>query len=161
MAANASSNASPLDPRGGPVDTQARSALSNGPVLLYDGECGVCSRSVQWILAHEQVTSLRFAALQSTMGRHLRSLAQVPEDVDSLLWIESSEHGVTAKKWSTSVIAALEYVGGPWRALTIIRFIPPPIRDFGYRLFASHRKQFAPTACLLPSAEERARFLDT
>jgi len=136
-------------------------SLKEGPVLLYDGECGVCSRSVQWILEHENSTSLRFASLQSDVGRGLRAEAQIPDGIDSLLWVEE-ENGVTrARKWSSSVVSALLYVGGPWRVVAWFRFIPRPIRDFGYRLFAKHRQKFAPTTCLIPAPETRTRFLDS
>lgn len=135
--------------------------LVDGPVLLYDGDCGVCSRSVQWILNHERSDSLRFAALQSEVGKKLTRTAQVPADVDSLLWVEQERGQVVARKWSSSIIATLDYVGGPWRLLTFIRFIPRPIRDFGYRLFAAHRLKVASPSCLIPTPETRARFLDS
>lgn len=134
--------------------------LDAGPVLLYDGECGVCNRSVQWILAHERESTLRFAPLESEIGRSLTRCAQVPGEVDSLLWIETKDHAVVARKWSDSVVATLEYVGGPWRLLAVIRFIPRPIRDFLYKAFARRRLQVASPTCLVPPAESRSRFLD-
>jgi DCC1-like thiol-disulfide oxidoreductase len=51
--------------------------LRDGPILLYDGNCGVCSQAVQWVLAHERSHSLRFAPIESTVGSELRSLAGV------------------------------------------------------------------------------------
>lgn len=134
--------------------------LEDGPVLLYDGECGVCSASVQWILKHERQHKLRFAALQSSLGDTLRQQARVDDTVDSLLWIErSQEGGAQAALWSGAVIEVLDYVGGPWRWLSALRFVPRFLRDAGYRWFARHRTQFAPTSCLLPPPETRARFL--
>ncbi len=135
--------------------------LQEGPVLLYDGECGVCSRSVQWILTHERSDSLRFAALKSPIGQRLAMEAQVPEQIDSLLWVESTENGVVARFWSNAVFATLKYVGGPWRLLSVFRLLPQNWRDFGYRLFAKHRLKVAPSSCLIPPPESRARFLDT
>jgi predicted DCC family thiol-disulfide oxidoreductase YuxK len=135
-------------------------SLEEGPVLLYDGECGVCNRSVQWILDHERKATLRFAPLQSGLGKRLTREAGVDEEIDSLLWVESQEGSVRARKWSGSVLATLNYVGGPWSALGILRVIPAPLRDFAYRLFARHRLKVAPQACLLPPPETRARFLD-
>lgn len=133
--------------------------LAEGPVLLYDGECGVCSGSVQWILAHERRHDLRFAALQSDLGRSLRLHAQIPEDVDSIIWIEAKGDQLHAKKWSNALVVVFKYVGGPWQMLSWIRVVPPPLRDAAYRLFAKHRLKFAPTSCLLPPPQTRARFL--
>lgn len=138
-----------------------RELLNDGPILLYDGECGVCSRSVQWILAHERRHSLRFAPLKSALGRALSAEAKVSEDVDSLLWVEASEHGVRARFWSNAVFATLGYVGGPWRLLALLKVVPTPVRDYFYRTFARHRLKVAPPVCLVPRAEARARFLST
>jgi len=134
--------------------------LSKGPVLLYDGECGVCTRSIQWILRHERSQTLRFAALQSQVGKHLIRRANIPENIDSLIWVQQPAGELQARIWSGAVIEALRYVRGPWSTLALMRFIPRPLRDFGYRLFARHRLTFSPKACLLPTPETRARFLD-
>ncbi len=134
--------------------------LSEGPILLYDGECGVCSGSVQWILAHERAHNLRFAALQSEIGKQLRERAKISQQVDSMLWVEGHGDQVLAQLWSSAIVSVLEYVGGPWRILTWIRFVPRPLRDSAYRLFAKHRLKFAPTNCLIPPPETRARFLN-
>lgn len=133
--------------------------LKDGPILLYDGECGVCNRSVQWILSHERNHSLRFAPLQSPIGRELRAQGKVPEEVDSLLWMEESENGVVARFWSSAVFSTLRYVGGPWRFLVFLKVVPAPVRDLLYRLFARHRLKIAPKVCLVPRLEARSRFL--
>src|ERR1051326_1154543 len=39
------------------------------PVLLYDGVCGFCNKSVQLILDHDRQGSMRFAALQGDYGQ--------------------------------------------------------------------------------------------
>lgn len=135
-------------------------ALRSGPVLLYDGQCGVCNQSVQWILAHERNHSLRFLALESEQGRSLVKSAGVSADIDSILWIEWSDEGLHTRKWSDSLIAVLNYVGGPWRILAQIRWIPAPLRNAAYRLFAKHRLKMASPACLVPTAATRQRFLD-
>jgi predicted DCC family thiol-disulfide oxidoreductase YuxK len=133
--------------------------LKDGPVLLYDGECGVCNRSVQWILNHERTHSLRFAPFESPLGRKLMSEARVPEDIDSLLWLEQSKDGVLARFWSGAVFSTVRYVGGPWRLLLLLKVVPRPLRDLAYRLFARHRLKVAPKACLIPQADARSRFL--
>jgi predicted DCC family thiol-disulfide oxidoreductase YuxK len=133
--------------------------LQAGPILLYDGECGVCSGSIQWILAHERPNHLRFAALQSDLGKRLRAHTNVPENIDSVLWIETKDGQVKARQWSSALVSVLCYIGGPWRLLAGIRIIPRPLRDAAYRLFARHRLKFAPTSCLIPPPETRPRFL--
>ncbi len=138
---------------------QATELLQAGPILLYDGSCGVCSQAVQWVLKHERQTSLRFAPLEGPIGRELRALANVPEGVDSLLWTEMRDGGVHADIRSSAALRVVEYVGGPWRLLAAFRIVPRFIRDACYRAFANVRYRIAAQACLLPTPEERARFV--
>ena len=133
--------------------------LQTGPVLLYDGTCGVCSQAVQWILQHEQGHSLRFAALESNLGSALREAAQVPETVDSVMWVELRAGRAHADLCSGAILRVLGYVGGPWRWLTVLRFVPRALRDAGYRAFAKVRYRVRDRSCLIPTPQERVRFL--
>jgi predicted DCC family thiol-disulfide oxidoreductase YuxK len=133
--------------------------LEDGPVLLYDGSCGVCSQAVQWVLAHERAHSLRFAPLESAVGSELRARAGVASDVDSLLWIELCDGHAHAEIRSSAMLRVLGYVGGPWRLFSVLRFVPAFVRDAGYRAFAKVRYRIRAQSCLVPTARERARFL--
>ena len=137
----------------------ARDTLKDGPILLYDGSCGVCSESVQWVLRHERSHELRFAALESALGGMLRALAGVAADEDSVVWVEWRDGAVRAELRSTAVLRVLGYVGGPWRWLTVFGAVPRFLRDAVYRGVAKIRYRLRAQACLVPTAEERARFL--
>ena len=139
--------------------TTATETLQAGPILLYDGSCGVCSESVQWVLRHERGHSLRFAPLEGPVGSELRTLAGVAVSEDSVLWVEWRNGRVRADLRSAAVLQVLGYVGGPWRWFTVLRFVPAFLRDFGYRAFAKVRYRIRARACLVPTAEERARFI--
>lgn len=141
--------------------TPSPDVLQDGPVLLYDGSCGVCSAAVQWVLAHERSHSLRFAPLESALGRELRTLAGVPANVDSVLWTELRDGKVRAEVRSSAMLRVLGYVGGPWRWLTALRILPAFVLDLGYRAFATLRYRVRAQSCLVPSAEERLRFLSS
>ncbi|HEY0469433.1 MAG TPA: DCC1-like thiol-disulfide oxidoreductase family protein [Polyangiaceae bacterium] len=134
--------------------------LRDGPILLYDGSCGVCSQAVQWVLAHERAHSLRFAPIESAVGNELRALAGVAADLDSMLWTELRDGRVHADTRSTAILRVLGYVGGPWRWLLALRVVPAFVRDAGYRSFAKVRYRIRAQSCLVPSAQEKLRFLD-
>ena len=133
-------------------------ALSRSPVLLYDGSCGFCASSVQWVLRHDRRGTLRFAALQGETARPI--LAAHPElaGVDSVVWV--SDEGEVRLR-SDAAIAVAWYLGGWWGFLgTLAVGIPRGIRDWGYDLIAKHRHTLiSDPACLLPTPAERARFL--
>jgi len=140
--------------------------LGRGPVLLFDGECGVCASSVQWVLAHERSETLRsetlrFAALQSPAGRALSTGAGLARDVDSLIWLEANGLAVRVDYYADAVRSVLRYVGGPWRFLLVLLTVAPrPLRDLGYRLFARHRQVVAARQCLIPTPTQKARFFE-
>ena len=136
-----------------------------GPVLYYDGECGVCTRSVELVLRHDRRGTLRFASLRGAPGAAL--LARHPElaGVDSLCWVEDGEGGTGKGERvlvrSEAVLAVARYLGGWWRVAAVLRVIPRAIRDAGYSWFARRRGRFGkPEACRAPTAAERSRFLD-
>ncbi len=139
--------------------TTGTELLEAGPILLYDGGCGVCSESVQWILKHERQHTLRFVPLEATLGGELRTLARVAATLDSVLWLELRDGLVRVDIRSAALLQVLAYVGGPWRLLTVLRIVPRFIRDACYRAFAKVRYRVRDRSCLVPTAEERARFV--
>jgi predicted DCC family thiol-disulfide oxidoreductase YuxK len=135
--------------------------LSQGPVLLFDGECGVCAASVQWVLAHERTADLRFAALQSPVGRTFLVASGLNPEIDSLIWIEASGSSARIHYYADAVRAVLRYVDGPWTVLhTLLGLVPRKVRDFGYRWFARHRQSVAARQCLIPTPAQKARFFE-
>lgn len=131
-------------------------------LLLYDGTCGFCASSVQWVLRHDRRGTLRFAALQGETARPI--LARHPElaEVDSVVWVEQGAESEEVRVRSSAAIAVGWYLGGWWSALaTIAVGIPRGLRDWGYDLIARYRHKLTRNGpeCLLPTPEERVRFL--
>ncbi len=133
------------------------------PLMLYDGACGLCAASVQFVLRHERRHTLRFAALQSDVG--VRVLARHPElsGVDSMVWVEEEGHAVLERVSvrSGAVMDAARYVGAPWSAVAVGRVLPVRARDAIYDLIARHRHTFfsPPDQCYLPPPEMASRFI--
>ena len=140
--------------------------IETGALLLFDGTCGFCARSVQFVLQREhRRRSLRFASLDSAIGREVR--AQYPEldGVDSVVWVEAgTNHDYRLYVRSEAVFRVLKYLGGVWTAVAIAGAVVPRfIRDWAYDFVARHRHKIIPRggeSCLLPSPEQRARFID-
>lgn len=138
-------------------------------LLLYDGTCGFCASSVQWVLRRDRRWTLRFAALQGETARPI--LARHPElaTVDSVVWVEGSPEALKAREArevvlvrSEAAMAVGRYLGGGWAvAAQLAALIPRSIRDRGYDLIARHRHKLTRNGpeCLVPTPEERARFL--
>jgi predicted DCC family thiol-disulfide oxidoreductase YuxK len=138
-------------------------------VLLFDGTCGFCAGSVQFVLAHEtreaRRRTLRFASLQSDFGMKLRRAHPELERVDSVIWFEPGDAGRPEMLFvrSAAVLRVLRYLGGGWSVLAVAgRIVPRVIRDAVYDLMARrrHRLVRGGASCLLPSVEQRARFIE-
>ena len=131
-------------------------ATAPAPILFYDGSCGFCAGSVQFVLARDRRRTLRFGPLQGTSGRALTARHPSLLGIDSVVWLD----GEVPLTRGDAVLAVLRYLGGGWGTLAALgRVVPRALRDLLYDLVARRRFQLAARACLLPTPEERARFL--
>lgn len=136
-----------------------------GPILLYDGTCGFCARSVEFVLRREGARrDLRFARLEGLIAAELMSRRPELKSKDSVIWYERSGNG-QPKRVLTRYAAALrvaEYIGGFWAVVAAVgRLVPRAIGNAGYDFVARHRHRIAGRdRCVIPIAEQRARFLD-
>jgi predicted DCC family thiol-disulfide oxidoreductase YuxK len=135
---------------------------AGAPVLLYDGVCGFCNKTVQMILDHDRRGTLRFAALQSDYGRGVVERHPELRGVDSVVFVEKSDAGEHVHTRSDAALRVAAYLGGFWRVFLCAYVVPRPARDYLYDLFARNRYRFFGKydQCMLPPAEARARFLD-
>lgn len=136
---------------------------ANAPILLYDGVCGFCNKTVQMILARDREGTMRFAALQSDYGRGVVERHAELRGVDSVVYVETSQDGgERVYVRSDAALRVLKYLGGAWKLLLAGRLLPKPVRDFFYDLFARNRYRLFGKyeSCLLPPPEVRSRFLD-
>ena len=134
----------------------------DSPVLLYDGVCGFCDATVQFIIARDRRGTMCFAPLQNQFAAQV--LGRHPElaGVDSLILVERDAAGaerVSAR--SEAVIRIGEYLGRGWGAARWMRIVPRFLRDAGYDLFARFRYRVfgRMDSCPIPSKEVRARFI--
>ncbi len=127
-------------------------------IVLFDGVCGFCNRTVDFLLKHDPAGKLTFAPLQGTTAARL-----VPSDVRSDLSTLAYWRSGRLYYRSGAVVRILRDLGGPLSAAAaILWLIPAPLRDLGYRLVAAVRYRVfgRHESCRVPSPEERQRFLD-
>jgi predicted DCC family thiol-disulfide oxidoreductase YuxK len=128
-------------------------------LVLYDGECGLCDRTVQFLLRHDHKGVLVYAPLQ---GETARPFVGDHSAIDTMMLVEKLDDGSTrVSKRSRGVFRTLAKLGGIWRVLSWLRILPAFLSDLGYRFVAHNRiKWFGRVdACRLPSPEVRQRFL--
>ena len=135
---------------------------SSSPVLLFDGECGLCNRVVRALLRCDRIGTLRFAPLQGPAAQEfLRTHGLPADDFETLVfvpdWARRSENDFLMR--TDGVVAALRAVGARRRA-ALLALVPRGLRDAGYGLVARWRtKIFGPwRSCPLPRPDWAERF---
>ena len=111
-----------------------------GPVLFFDGECGLCNRVVRYLMRIDRAACLRYAPLQGATGQAYLRDRGLPTDEFSTLVFARSLGDPSPLFRTDGAQAALRLCGGAgkvWAAL--IGFFPRPVRDGGYRLVARLR----------------------
>ncbi|MDT7779637.1 MAG: hypothetical protein QOC99_2149 [Acidobacteriota bacterium] len=135
-----------------------------GPIMLYDGVCGFCNKSVQLILDHDRRGTMRFAALQSDYGLAVIERHPSLRSVDSVVFVEHSPGANDERVYvrSGAALKIASYLGGLWKVFLLAKVIPRPARDYLYDLFARNRYRFFGKydSCMLPPVEVRSRFID-
>jgi predicted DCC family thiol-disulfide oxidoreductase YuxK len=137
-----------------------------GPVLLYDGECGLCNRTVRMLLRLDRRGVLRFAALQSAPAQEfLRSHGLPTEDFSTLVlvpdWSKRAEPRFAVR--TDGIAGALWMCGGGSRVLAAFLYsIPRFVRDPVYRFVSRTRYRFFGPwrECPLPRPEWEKRFIE-
>lgn len=128
-------------------------------LVFYDGVCGLCDRSVRFLLKRDRQKSLRFAPLQ---GETARRRADLPTELRSVIFITQPDTPEEAVHYrSEAALRLLDHVGGFWRIVSWLRVIPRPLRDWVYDGIAGRRYRWFGRfdACRVPPAAWQHRFL--
>ena len=127
-------------------------------LILFDGYCNFCSRSVNFILDRDTAGYFQFTSLQSEAGQSfLKSHGLKHDDFDSFVVYDDGK----VYTHSSAALQIAYRLRGAWKVLYALKIVPRPIRDFFYRLFAKNRYRLfgKREQCRVPTAEERSRFI--
>ena len=104
-------------------------------LILFDGYCHLCSRSVQLILKFDHQKQFLFAPLSGKIGEEIKNRLIISETIDSIILFEN--------------------------LVLVARILPRSWRDYLYKLIASNRFNWfgRRNNCMLPNPEDADRFL--
>jgi|ERR1700733_6704979 len=146
-----------------------RIAIEGRALLLYDGVCGLCNGVVKLLLRYDRLDKLRYAPMQSTLGREILARFGEPSFPDGIVLITDvlSSDVLSSKerlyRRSDAVAAALQLLGTPpWRLLgKALALVPRPLRERGYGIVARLRYRVFGryTTCPVPLPNQRSRLL--
>ncbi|UTI42930.1 thiol-disulfide oxidoreductase DCC family protein [Niallia sp. RD1] len=125
-------------------------------IVLFDGVCNLCNKSVQFIIKRDPHNQFFFASLQSEMGKSLLEKHHLSE-VDSVVLIKDDMYYIE----SDAALEICRHLSSGWKLLAILKGIPSFIRDPLYRFVARNRYRWfgKQDSCMLPTEEMKKRFL--
>jgi predicted DCC family thiol-disulfide oxidoreductase YuxK len=140
-----------------------RSAIQGHALLLYDGVCGLCNSAVRFFMKHDKLDRLRYAPLQSDLGREMLARFDIHTFPDGVVLLTGTlTDGERIHHRSDAVAAALKLLGGRWSVLGKLAAVTPnPLRDLVYGIVARHRYRLFGRydTCPIPTPEQRDRLL--
>ncbi|MGA2887216.1 MAG: DCC1-like thiol-disulfide oxidoreductase family protein [Terracidiphilus sp.] len=137
-------------------------------LVIFDGHCGFCNRSVRWFLRRDRKDRLRFVASESPKIAEFLTrfgMGSPGLELGSNTIVVVRDPSGAAERVFTRSEAARELLGElpqPWRTFGVVfGWIPRPLRELGYRLIARWRYRIwgRLESCPLPTAEEQDWFL--
>ncbi|KQM23014.1 hypothetical protein ASE73_01960 [Sphingomonas sp. Leaf24] len=132
--------------------------MTDGPIILFDAQCVLCSANARFILRHDRLHRFRLAAMQGEAGTALFQAHGIdPTDPDTILVVD----GDHVLRDSDAVIAIYTGLGWPWRIAGAASLIPRAVRDRIYRWIARNRYRLfgRRSTCWLPAPEHASRVL--
>ena len=127
-------------------------------LIVFDGVCVLCSGFFRFVLKRDRAKRFQFATAQSPVGQRLyRELGLRTDDFETNLVIVD---GVTYQK-TDAFAAAMRVLGGPWRLLAVVSYLPVSLKTWAYHRIARIRYALFGKAatCLMPDASVRDRFV--
>jgi predicted DCC family thiol-disulfide oxidoreductase YuxK len=138
--------------------TKTNLVLEQPPVILFDGICNFCNRSINFLIRQDKQKRFRFAPLQSEAGQKLLEQYHLPKkDFDSFVLIENGN----VYKCSTAGLRLYSMLPWYWKWTQVFWLVPKFFRDGIYRFIAKNRYRWfgKKEACMIPTPEMRSRFL--
>jgi predicted DCC family thiol-disulfide oxidoreductase YuxK len=128
------------------------------PILIFDGDCVLCSRFARFILRHDRRGVFRLMAAQSPLGQAVfRHLGLDPVSFETNVLLERGR----ARFKADGTIRAGVLLGFPWSLISVLRVLPRAGLDRLYDLIARNRLKWfgVQSACYLADPRYADRFL--
>ena len=124
-------------------------------IVFYDGDCGFCNTSVQFVL-NKRKRPIYFAALQSKLAEEKLGSRGVSIQMNTLYFLENDK----LYQKSSGALRIARHLKGGYPLLYYVGIIFPRFfRDWIYDQVAKRRHKIKPGYCAMPSPDERKLFI--
>lgn len=131
--------------------------MPDKPLVLFDGVCNFCNRMVNFAIRNDRKAKLLFTPLQSATGKEIIQQFGVPASADTLVLLEKGR----AYSYASAAIRICKYLRWPAKMMYAFIIVPSFISQPFYKWIARNRYKWfgKKDTCMVPSAEEKERFL--
>jgi predicted DCC family thiol-disulfide oxidoreductase YuxK len=139
------------------ADAEDITPPTDHPVIVFDGECVLCSANAQFVLRYDRGHHFRLASMQGKVGAALYTRFGIdPANPESLIVVRGDQ----LLRDTDAILSIYSGLGWPWRAMSVFYLVPRILRDPAYRWLARNRYRLfgRRETCWLPSAEH-ARYV--
>jgi predicted DCC family thiol-disulfide oxidoreductase YuxK len=139
------------------ITVAEKPTASTTSIVYFDGVCGMCNRTVDFVLCRDRPGRFQFAPLQ---GETAAARLSVEDRQGLSTLVLETPRGLFRR--SSAVVGILRGLGGFWWLVgSLFWLVPRPLRDLGYRLVANNRYRLfgRKETCRLPTPEETGRLL--
>jgi predicted DCC family thiol-disulfide oxidoreductase YuxK len=128
------------------------------PKILFDGVCNFCNRTINIILKYDKQSYFQFAASQSHAGINTLQQFKLDQKASASVILIDNEKVYTK---TDAVIQIAKHLSGWPRLFIGLKYVPKPLRDFGYDVIAKNRYILfgKRETCRIPEESIRHRFL--
>jgi predicted DCC family thiol-disulfide oxidoreductase YuxK len=128
------------------------------PVVLFDGVCNYCNSMINFTIKWNKKKNLRYATLQSNIGKSLISRYNIDSSIDSVILIEQDKVYI----YSSAALKIAMHLQFPMNLFVVFYIIPSFIRNPIYKWFAANRYRWfgKKESCMIPSKEIKQLFLE-
>lgn len=131
-------------------------AFKTQPIVFFDGVCGLCNHTMNFIISQDEHKIYRYTPLQGETAKKELPHAMT-ENINSMAF----KVGDRIYTQSEAVLRILIGLGGMWGFARIFLIIPGSLRNLIYSFVAKHRYRWfgKHETCRIPSPAERKVFL--
>jgi predicted DCC family thiol-disulfide oxidoreductase YuxK len=133
------------------------SSLQDSSIVLFDGACNFCNRSVQFIIRHDPAERFIFVPMQSTLGEQLAAQCSMDASTGGTMILIENDTCYVRSDAALRIAAGLS---GRWPLLRYLKVVPRPLRDGIYRFVARNRYRWfgRRSECFRPDDAVKNRF---
>jgi predicted DCC family thiol-disulfide oxidoreductase YuxK len=115
-------------------------------IVFYDGDCGLCQRSISLLASLDTKAVLGFAPLNGPTYKTF--FKDTEANMQTVLFYHN---GVVFER-SDAVIEAIACLGGWKKSVVLLKIIPRFIRDAFYKFISNHRRK---VSCIILLKDQR------